>query len=158
MFLVILTERLRFSGLQPTLTLLSEIFTALWDIVSSLIWYSICNSEGKGHVLQTLKQNSSSLPAHIDCASLTGFTQKYHLAEFFWQSQTDSVWDLSPLRLALLIFYKLFHLSPLNIQNFSTEVSISFVQRNVQVALAAWSVCRAQNNEGEFFSIFSINI
>lgn len=65
---------------------------------------------------------------------------------------------LSPLRLALLIFYKLFHLSPLNIQNFSTEVSISFVQRNVRVALAAWSVCRAQNNEGEFFSIFSINI
>lgn len=64
------------------------------------------------------------------------------MAEFFWQSQTDSVWDLSPLRVALLIFYKLFHVSLLSIQNFPTEVSVSFVQRSVQVAPAAWSACR----------------
>lgn len=71
------------------------------------------------------------------------------MAEFLWQSQTDSVWDLSPLRVALLIFYKLFHVSLLNMQNFPTEVSVSFVQRNARVALSGHRTMREN-----FFYLF----
>lgn len=70
--------------------------------------------------------------------------------------KTDPIWDLSPLRVTLLILHKLFHLSFLNIQNFLTEVSISFVQRKAPITTAARSACIVQNNEVEFFSSFPL--
>lgn len=152
--LVILTECLRFSGLQPT--------------HSYRVWSSQRCGILSPHELGTLSvihrvrvtfyKLLNKIPPLYMHTPIVHHSQDSHrnMAEFFWQSNWFCLGFVSAEGGSFNFLQAFSSLSLLNIQNFPTEVSSSFLQKNIRVALAAWSICTAQNNEGEFFPSFPL--